>query len=400
MGEPLQIQMLGEFSIQNGENVINDSDNRSKKVWLLLAYMIYCRNKPSTPEDLIALLWGENERSSNPMNALKTMFHRVRSSLNLLGENAGHDLIVRREGSYAWNTDIPIRVDIDVFEALCRAGSAAGSDEKRLTNWRQALELYQGDFLSQLSSESWVVPISTYYHNLYVQTMQSTLSILESQGCWDEVISLCRRALVHEPYLEEFYRQLMNALLRVGDQRGAVAVYEEMSQLFLANFGVMPAEETLALYREAVRTVNDKTVSSGIILEQLRENEDEGQRGAFFCDYDVFRSIYHSVARSIGRSGDAVHLALFSVMAEDGSALPRRSLDRVMMNLQDLLCSSLRRGDTVARCSVSQFVLLLPQADFENSCMVCDRLVRAFTRQFPHSPASLRVSVHPLSPNA
>ena len=39
--EPIKVCMLGEFSLQNGSVGVNDGDNRTKKVWLLLAYMIY-----------------------------------------------------------------------------------------------------------------------------------------------------------------------------------------------------------------------------------------------------------------------------------------------------------------------------------------------------------------------
>ena len=46
----LQVRMFGNFSIRKGEQEINDNDNRSKKVWLLLAYMIYCRSRSITQE--------------------------------------------------------------------------------------------------------------------------------------------------------------------------------------------------------------------------------------------------------------------------------------------------------------------------------------------------------------
>ena len=105
---PLQIRMLGTFSIVFRDAEINDGDNRSRKVWLLLAYMIYCRNRPVPPEELVSLLWGGEERSTNPLNALKTMFHRVRTCLNQLGDSAGHEFIVRRGGSYAWNINVPL----------------------------------------------------------------------------------------------------------------------------------------------------------------------------------------------------------------------------------------------------------------------------------------------------
>lgn len=44
-----------------------------------------------------------------------------------------------------------------------------------------------------------------------------------------------------------------------------------------------------------------------------------------------------------------------------------------------------------------QYIILLPQANYENSRMVADRLVSAFYRRYPHSPARLRYTVQPLA---
>ena len=41
---------------------------------------------------------------------------------------------------------------------------------------------------------------------------------------------------------------------------------------------------------------------------------------------------------------------------------------------------------------------MLPQANYENSCMVCERIVGAFSRRYPHSPVQLKYAVHPLEP--
>ena len=392
----LQVRMLGSFSIRMGEQEINDSDNRSKKVWLLLAYMIYCRSRSISQEELVGLLWNGDESSSNPFNALKTMFHRVRTSLNQLDNSAGHTLIIRREGSYAWNTAVSLFFDVDEFERLCRSGSALSDKEERLDIFLQALALYQGDFLQKLSSEPWVVPIAAYFHNLYVQTLLETLPLLEEKGRLNEAEALCRKGVEIEPYNELLYQHLMRSLMDQGEQRAAITVYENMSQLLFDSFGIMPSDESRALYREAVRTVNDRAVSISTIREQLREPD--GASGALFCDYDFFKIIYHAEARSIARSGAAVHICLLSVTDEQGGDLSKRSLDRCMENLQELIRFSLRRGDVAARCSVSQYILLLPQANYENSCKVCERIIKGFCRQYPHSPAQLHYSVQPLEP--
>lgn len=394
---PLEIQMLGEFSLHTDLSQVSDSNNRAKKVWLLLAYMIYNRHRPISFQEMADLLWSGEESRANPFNALKTILHRVRSTLDLLWEGAGHQLILRQDASYMWDPNIPVHLDIDDFEALLRKGAQAKTPKDRIHFLQEAHALYQGDFLPKLSSELWVVSLSSHYRSLYVDTALELLSLLETQADWENCVSLCQASIRQDPYIEQFYRYQMQALLQLQRQQEAVTVYEEMSELFLSEFGVMPSEDLLALYRMALQKVNKRTVSSGTILEQLREPPDQG--GALMCDYDVFKTIYHSLARSVIRSGDTAHLALISILPQKGRELSRRSLDTVVENLRELLRLSLRRGDVAARCSASQYILLLPQANFENSGMVCQRLIRTFTRQYPHSPARLHTSIHPLQPN-
>ena len=60
MQERLQFKMLGGFSIRFGDRVIDDSNNRMKKVWLILAYLIYSRNTPSAPAGCLALMQNGN----------------------------------------------------------------------------------------------------------------------------------------------------------------------------------------------------------------------------------------------------------------------------------------------------------------------------------------------------
>lgn len=393
----LQIQMFGSFTIRLDGSEISDSDNRSWKIWLLLAYMIYCRNRPIGQEEMISLLWGEEERGMNPANALKTMFHRLRSMLNKLEGSIGYDLIVRRDGSYAWNLEYPIALDVDEFDHFCRKGASASDGEKQLEYYLKAVQLYKGDFLAKLSSESWVVPIAAYYHNLYLQVVQAALPLLEEYRRQDEAVTLCRRAIEIEPYNEELYQFLMRSLMELGDRKGAAKVYEEMSELLFANFGVTPSEESLAIYRDAVCSINDRALPMGVVREQLREPSPAA--GALICDYDFFKVLYHAEARFLARSGDAIHIALLSVEGKNGEELPKRSLNRAMENLRDQVRLGLRKGDVATRCSVSQYLLMLPQANYENSCMVCERIIRAFTRQYPHSPVRLHYSVQPMEPN-
>lgn len=394
-GPTLQVQMLGQFTLRYGDRTISDSDDRSRRVWSLLAYMLYNHGRSFAQEELIHLYWSNNEKSADPGNALKSIFHRIRTALDKLQPGLGRLLIRRKAGRYFWNNAMPLSLDIEDFEAHFHAAEAAGDDDVRLAEYQSALALYAGDPLPRMTDEIWTIPIVAYYHSLYTRAAAGAIELLEKQERTAEAVALCRRAIHIEPYQEDLYEHLMRGLLRTGDMKGAMSVYEEMSELLFAHFGVMPSETLRTLYRQATRTVNDRTLTMDEVCSQLEEPAPHG--GAMVCEYDFFKILYRAEARSIARNGHSANICLLSVSGKDGEMLARRSLDPAMNNLQVLVQNNLRRGDVIARCSISQYIILLPQANYENSRMVADRLVSAFYRRYPHSPARLRYTVQPLA---
>ena len=394
-GPTLQVQMLGQFTLRYGDRTISDSDDRSRRVWSLLAYMLYNHGRSFAQEELIHLYWSNSEKSADPGNALKSIFHRIRTALDKLQPGLGRLLIRRKAGRYFWNNAMPLSLDIEDFEAHFHAAEAAGDDDVRLAEYQAALALYAGDPLPRVTDEIWTIPIVAYYHSLYTRAAAGAIELLEKQERTAEAVALCRRAIHIEPYQEDLYEHLMRGLLRTGDMKGAMLVYEEMSEQLFAHFGVMPSETLRTLYRQATRTVNDRTLTMDEVCSQLEEPAPHG--GAMVCEYDFFKILYRFEARSIARNGHSANICLLSVSGKDGEMLARRSLDPAMNNLQVLVQNNLRRGDVIARCSISQYIILLPQANYENSRMVADRLVSAFYRRYPHSPARLRYTVQPLA---
>jgi len=393
MAAELKVSLLGEMTLTLGENRVDETQNRSRKVWLLLAYLLYHHHRVVTQTELLDLLWNGDKDGGNPANALKTTLHRARAVLNQLEPGAGHRMILSKNGGYTWNPDEPLELDTEVFERLC-GGTEKGTGE--LERLQQGLMLYRGHFLERMSTESWIIPAAAYYQSLYGKTVRRVLERMETQGMWHEAEAVCRQALQLDPYQEDFYQHLMRNLLAMGQRMQAATVYEEMSKLLLADFGIMPDQESRQLYREALRSDNRRTVSAETVLEQLREKDMVS--GALVCDYDFFKMIYRAEARMVIRSGDAVHVAIISLQGHRGEELARRSLDLAMDHMQEQIQQNLRKGDVVARCSPSQFIVMLPQANYENSCMVCQRILRAFARQYPHSPAVTSFMVHPLEP--
>ena len=189
----------------------------------------------------------------------------------------------------------------------------------------------------------------------------------------------------------------MQILAAMGNHKGAGEVYEHLSRRLFDDFGIRPSEETRQVYRTAVHSPEDRTIAMDEVLEHLQEPE--APPGALECDYDYFKMLCFAERRSMERSGNVTHVALISITGSPAKPLSKRSISRVMDQLGASLRTNLRRGDVISRCSASQYIILLPKANYENSCMVCRRILAAFQRAHPHVTARVHYLVQPLTPN-
>lgn len=391
--DELKIQMLGGFSLRLGKRELQDTDTRSKKVWVLLAYLIIHREQTVTQRTLIDLLWGDETDSINPENALRITMHRTRTLLEQLSPELGRGMILRRRGGYQWNGGG--EVDSERFEALCC--QKAEDPDLRLRNLMEAISLYRGDYLPRQSGEVWVVSTAAYLHNLFVSAAQEAVELLIQQGRSHEAAGVCRRCLALEPCHEGFCRELMQLLAAAGDRRGAAEVYDRLSKRLFDDFGISPSEETRAVYRAAAYSPEDRVLSIDDVMGNLRESD--APSGALQCDFDYFRILCHALSRTMERSGGAAHVVLLDVISTAEREMPRQTIDRVMGQLSQQIRLSLRRGDVFCQCSVSQFTVLLSRANFENCQMICDRILRNFRRAYPYVPIRIAYQIRPLSPD-
>lgn len=390
--EPIKIRMLGEFTLQRENAVLRESGNRSRRIFGLLSFLICHRGHPVSQYKLIELLWGDSTEIANPENTLRILLHRTRSQLDQLYEGAGRECILRKDGSYCWNPDIEIETDYEQFEQLVQT-----TREDRLAALLEALALYRGEFLTRQSSDSWVIPVCTHFQNLFLRASQEAAQLLADQQRYTEAAEVCRRWQDAEPYSETACQMLMRILTAMGNPQGAADVYEGLNRRLFDDFGIRPNEETRALYRELVHAPGSRIIAMDEVLEHLQEPE--APPGALQCDYDYFKMLCYAERRAIERSGAVTHVALLSITGTADKPLSKRSTNRIMEQLGHCLRTNLRRGDAISQCTATQYILLLPKANYENSCMVCRRCIAAFQRSHPHVTVRINFLVQPLTPS-
>ena len=391
----LKINMFGEFSMEYNGVVINDNASRSKKLWMLLEYLVTFRGGGVSQSELIDLLWGD-EDSGDPANALKAIVHRVRGLVSELGID-GKKLISYHRGTYSWSPeDFVVSIDVDIFDTLVGKAEGETDDEMRLKYLLEALTLYKGSFLPQTAMEPWAVSISAYYHTKYIDCAKHAIDLLAEIGRFPEVVDLCRAASIIDPYDEIIHMALIRALFGSGQAQAALAHYEYSTNLFFTHFGVNPSPEFVALYKEITKTTHEIEQDIGIIKGRMQERGE--RRGPFYCEFEVFKDMYRLELRAQARTGQIVCLCLLTVASADGSRPNQKLLATSMSKLSETIVQTLRQNDVFARFSVSQYLLMLPGATLENSEMVIGRIVRTFRRNNPRLSTMVRYRLQPLNP--
>ena len=230
-------------------------------------------------------------------------------------------------------------VDADQFEELANKALEEKEDsEDRLDYCLDAIDLYKGDFLPKSEWESWVVPISTYYHSLYLKIVLMALDILKNQGNFQKIIDICQRAIAVEQFDENLHYNLIYALYKSGNQHGAMEHYTRTVDMFYNEFAITPSAHLKELYNIIRDTKHGITTDLTVIQEILKE--DSRINGAFYCEYAVFRDIYQLESRAIERTGDSIFLCLLTLSDLNGKILKQSILTKAMDELNTAIPAS------------------------------------------------------------
>ena len=379
-----------------GDKQVNAGGTRANQIWGLMQYLVAFRRKKLTQEELMDAMWEDG--TGDPAGALKNRVYRIRTAFAKAGAPYAKEVIRLVDGAYCWNNDLPCEIDTELFEQCCtRAGDQSLPVAQRIELYRRAVELYRGDFLPAASFMAWVVPLNRHYHTLYFNSVQALLELYEQTQDYEAMYQVANKAVAIDRFEELPHKYILLSLVSLGRQSQALAYYNQISELFYREMGVGLSEEMRALYQRISQTTQTTRTDLDILREDMREDP-KGICGAYYCEYEVFKSLYRIEARNAGRSGSSTYLGLLGLGGVAGEELPHDLLERGMDLLYRCIMDSLRRGDIFSRCSGSQYVLMLSPITFEDGQMVLTRIEKNFKRMYHSRKARLIRNLQPLIP--
>lgn len=370
----MKMQIFGRLRLYDQNESVNESDFHSNKLVKLLAYIILHRDRQLTHQELIEVFW-EDERSKNPEGALKNLVYRLRTQLRVFGDT---EYILTFPGVYQWNPRVKVETDYEQFEQTVKKMRTEKNTEKRKLLCEEAIKIYSKDVSASIASEYWMVSVLTYYKLMYMETVRVLAGIYGQEQRWDELDALCWKTMPVDSLDEEIHYWLIKSQIGKKNYDRALEYYENAKKVFYDNLGIRQVVRFEEVYEEILAMSDNRKADLKGILGAVCE--DSPPKEAFLCEYPVFREIYRIEARRIKRTGIAEYFMLITIkkMGKGNADTADTSIKAGMQILEDLLRRTLRIGDVAARCSTTQFVLLLPNCNYESALIVAERIENKF----------------------
>lgn len=365
----LKVRMFGTFTMEYQGKLISMERNHWTKANQLLQRLLCSPNGIEREQ-----LWHDlflHEDVTNPSGSLRALLFRLRKHLKEQGI-PGEDYIHIRKHRYYFEPDCPVECDIYQFEQAIEEADKTANEETRNRLLKAAAELYRGEFLQGLGTVDWAVVLNVKYKKLYTNCVRSLCEEYRKNKEYKNMEEISGQAAALYPF-DGWQSYRMEALVALGCEKEAVALYENTEQMLLEELGVALPQRMIDMMGELGKQVRSKTNLMSDVLARL--NESEEVNGAYECSYLNFVECYHLVCRMIGRTGQSAWLILCTVTDGKGYALGAGSrLEQLQEELAASIRHSLRKGDMFVRYSDNQYLILLVELKQEDCKKVVNRI--------------------------
>lgn len=209
----------------------------------LLAYLVLNGKHGRTREELIALLWPEDEP--------ETARHKLRNTLYTLRRQLEQPPNARGSLLLTTRTTVQIdparvRTDVAAFEEAVRAAARTTGPAERIRLLSRAIDQYRGDLLPGFYQDFFVAE-QRRLAEAHRGALHALVLAYEQAGELDHAVECARSAIALNPLMEEAHCDLMRLYAALGQPSAVVRQYQELERILAEQLGEAPSESTRQL---------------------------------------------------------------------------------------------------------------------------------------------------------
>ncbi|SFW78273.1 AfsR/SARP family transcriptional regulator [Amycolatopsis australiensis] len=233
---PLEVREPGGAEVRVGTG---------KPAALLSALLVHA-NAWVSVDELIAMIWQEQDVPPSAERNLKTYVWRLRRALPAPAAGPRIESTAR---AYRIRVD-PGELDVDEAQRLFEAAGRTGDPEAAAGLLTEALRLWRG---RPYGGTGWAAPAVGFAEQLHRRIRNRLADLYAGTGRHDEAAVLARALVTEDPLREDSWTRLVLALHHGGRRAEALEAFESARAVLLAELGVEPGPALAAAHRRVLR---------------------------------------------------------------------------------------------------------------------------------------------------
>lgn len=381
--EPVRINLMGTFQISSGDVTLREKDIRSVRGIKLLTFLVLNRKRIVTIQELEEFLIRQ-ETEGNFENAdgyVKNLVYRVRKILKAIGP---YPYITTGYKNYAWNPEIPVIVDVEIFKQQYENARNCPDLEQKKILYKELLYFWR-PLTGVLTDEYWMMGIDTYYTSVFLEAVKNLAGILEKENKYKELVQLCRYAMPVEPLDEDIRFWLIKTLILQKKTGEALKEWENARRVWKKQLQGYFPERLNSLYKDIISSSISNEPDPMKILRSLMKFAREKQGGRY-CAQEIFEQLcLFLVGRNKGSENEE-YLILFTLVAGDLEKQEKKqgfTLRNGRNKFVNILLKDLEHGDVFTELGTRQFAVLPAECSEKKCEQTAGRLIEKFEKSYP-----------------
>lgn len=235
-----EFRVLGPLEVMCAEQPVRLGGQKQRA---LLGILVLNAGRVVSTDRLIDQLWGED--------APRTAGTSLQNFISQLRKTLGSDRLVTRPPGYLLAAE-PHETDLGRFEQSMREARNLPSEE-RATKLREALELWRGPPLADLTFESFAQAEIRRLEELRLAAIEERIEADLELGDHAELVGELQTLAEQNPLRERLRGQLMLALYRSGRQAEALQAYHDARRALVDELGIEPSPALQHLHASILR---------------------------------------------------------------------------------------------------------------------------------------------------